>query len=122
MRQWRETRNSDLASLQMENELLSHETSFLRAQLKQAERRAGGAGQMGRLTAQLGRCRAQLEKEREKRKALRAELKKARRQLSSSEPALEDLRWLLARLDSSPAAPLLRRKAGFRTLCEKYGI
>lgn len=34
--------------------------------------------------------------------------------------ALDDLRYLLGRLDASPAAPLLRRQKGFRTLRDRY--
>lgn len=34
--------------------------------------------------------------------------------------ALGDLRYLLGKLDSSPAGPLLRRQKGFRNLRERY--
>lgn len=34
--------------------------------------------------------------------------------------ALGDLRYLLGKLDSSPAGPLLRRQKGFRALRERY--
>jgi len=107
----------------MENELLTHETLFLRAQLKQARRRKETeAGASGDLTERLTRAQARVAEERRKRKALGKQLKQHKRKLRRAKPALDDLTWLLSRLNESPLAPLLRRKAGFRTLTKRYGI
>jgi hypothetical protein len=107
----------------MENELLTHEALFLRAQLKQARRRKETeAGANGDHDGRLTRSQARLAEEREKRKTIGKQLKQNRRKLRKAESALKDVTWLLTRLDRSPAGPLLRRKAGFRTLTERYGI
>lgn len=83
----------ELVSLQMENNLLTHEVRLLRAQLAAAKK------------WRKNREREDLE------------------QGSSPEQkqAFEDLRYLVDRLNGSSLGPVLRRRAGFRTLVERYG-
>lgn len=112
MRELRQSRAGDLASLQMENELLAHEVRHLRALLKQAERHADPV---------VRRAKAQVQKEQKLRKKAEVQARRAARQLKRSRDAEDDLRWLLQRLGSSPAGPLLRRRPGFAALYERYG-
>lgn len=86
---------SSLAALHMENELLAHENRLLRARLD-------AAGAVGVVTDEYGN-----------ESITQAELQRLRK-------AENDLRWFLTRLDQSPVGPVLRRWAGFRTLCERY--
>jgi hypothetical protein len=41
--------------------------------------------------------------------------------VGDAQQVLTDLRWLLARLSESPLGVVLRRRAGFRALIERYG-
>lgn len=85
---------ADVSGLQMENNLLIHENRLLRARLTDAERlmrQLRGADTDGGPT------------------------------LADLRQAHEDMRHLVKRLNNSGMGPLLRRKAGFRTLVERYG-
>jgi hypothetical protein len=81
----------DHVSLQMENELLALEVRFLRARLKSIEREVG------------------------------SELQQRFTELSAEHRrVLGDMRWMLRRMNESPAGPMLRRLGGFRALLERY--
>ena len=80
----------------MENELLTFEVRFLKAQLAEIERLRSRLEETERSVADL------------------------RSQLAGSERAKKDLVLLLRRLTNSPLGPLLRLKRGFRTLEQQY--
>jgi hypothetical protein len=90
----REPSVTDLARLQMENELLSLEVGHLRARLKTYD-------QLSQSEKDAKRRLQQLQKR--------------------HEVVLQDMRRLLRRLNSSPAGPLFRRWKGFNVLFTKYG-
>ena len=102
MKPLRQSSIDDLASLQMENELLMHEVRYLRARVTSAERQAAQAS------------RAQQAAPKPESPARPVAVEETHRQ------AEDDLRWLLRRLDESPLGLLLRRKQGFRTLLSRY--
>ncbi len=87
------TTPDEATALAMENELLRYEVRHLRARLAAAQK---GAPQ-GQPEGGQGAPAA-----------------------AGQDTAREDLVWLLERLDSSPAGPLFRGRAGFRTLRAKY--
>lgn len=127
----------------MENSLLTYEARHLRARLQAAERAAKQArGRIGalekknsnveqklreaneRLRAERGRTRdlnAQLKDLRTKRQRLASELTEVEAKAQAGQVAAADLAWLIDRLDRSPLGPLFRRRAGFRTLLDRYG-
>lgn len=125
MRPLHQAEAAELASLQMENELLSHETRHLRAQLKQAEReirRLKGQDAQQDLQTALQQARARAQRQSDLRVRAQQEAKRATRQLRKYKRAHDDLVWLLQRLSSSPAGPLLRRRPGFQAMCQRYGV
>lgn len=87
---------TDIDVLRMENELLSFEVRFLKAQIAQTEH----------LKARLTECEHQLE-----------ESKRTAARLEGTE---KDLVWLLRSLVSSPLGSFLRLKRSFRTLEQRY--
>jgi hypothetical protein len=82
----------ELVSLQMENNLLTHEVRLLRAQLTAAQK-------------------WRKNREREDREGGTTPEQKQ---------AFEDIRSLVGRLNRSGLGPVLRRRAGFRVLVERY--
>ncbi len=99
----------DLPALTMENDLLRHEITHLRARLS---------------AAQDGQRRANQEVRR-LQGIVRTGGGKAPGQGSLTAPGTRDksrndMIWLLRRLDTSPARVLLRRYPGFRALKERY--
>jgi hypothetical protein len=117
----------DLASLQMENELLMHEIRYLRARVTSAERAVANASSAQRAAPKPAKPANPTPVAAEDRpKPAKAAASKPE---GPAEPvavegkhrqAEEDLRWLLRRLDESPLGLLLRRKQGFRTLLSRY--
>jgi hypothetical protein len=83
----------ELTSLQMENNLLIHEVRMLRAQLAAAQ----------------------------KWRKNREQADRDEGTTPEQKQAFQDMRHLVDRLNGSSVAPVLRRKAGFRTLVERYG-
>ena len=121
MKPLRQSSIDDLASLQMENELLMHEIRYLRARVTSAERQAAQGS-----SAQPAAPKPVKPAQPAKPGPIAAAASKPE---SPAEPvagkgthrqAEEDLRWLLRRLDESPLGLLLRRKQGFRTLLSRY--
>jgi hypothetical protein len=112
----------ELATLQMENELLAHEIRHLRARLAQGERAftKAAAAKRDRQKDKLTKVRSRLDQEKKLRRATERKNARLLRRLEGARAAQEDLRWLLERLDGSVAGPLLRRRAGFRALTKKY--
>jgi len=95
----------ETSALLMENELLRYEVTHLRARVEAAEagqRNPKGTKGKGKPGPKSGP---------------RADDEIARR----NQQAYDDVRWLVRRLDSTPLSPALRRFAGFRTMCERYG-
>jgi hypothetical protein len=125
MRALRQLDDQASPSLQMENELLGHETRHLRARLAQAERRLRRAReQSDRLPereAKITSLRERLDRERKLRKAAERTIKRKDKQLARAAATEADLRWLLDRLQRSLAGPFLRRRPGFRALLDKHG-
>ena len=91
---------SDLARLQMENELLNLEVGHLRARLKTSDEQRKDANDSRRALVRTRRRLDALQKR--------------------HDATVHDMRRLLRRLDGSPARPLLRRWKGFRVLLAKY--
>jgi hypothetical protein len=124
----RQSSIDDLASLQMENELLMHEIRYLRARVTSAERQASHVSRAQRAAPKPEKPAKSAKSERI------AEEDRPMPGTAASDPeggaghavemthrqAEEDLRWLLRRLDESPLGLLLRRKQGFRTLLSRY--
>ena len=81
----------ELVSLQMENDLLTHENRHLRARLRA----------WNKVFAETDPAPAPEE-------------------LARNAEAYEDLRWVLQRLSARPFGPLLRRRRGFRDLIQRY--
>ena len=102
MRPLRHTQPDEATTLAMENELLRHEVVHLRARL------LATAAELRRLekeTSAAGRPVAAA--------------------VEAAEPpvpdeTLNDLRWLLRRLEGSPLAWVLRRREGYRQLVDAY--
>jgi hypothetical protein len=96
------------SQLLLENELLTNEVRHLR-------------GQANDLRQKLDKSHENVRRlEAGAPAASRQETPQQREQRALQEQSLEDLRWLLARLDRSPAGPLLRRYGGFKTLKARY--
>jgi hypothetical protein len=81
----------DPTQLRMENDLLQHEITYLRSELRQAQERLDAEGP-------------------EIDPAVAEELAEARK----------DLRWLLRRLDAPPIGWLVRRRSGFQNLWSRW--
>ena len=113
----------DLASLQMENELLAHEVRHLRARLAQSERASEKARAAGRkeLAEKLKDMRVRFKQEKKLRRASDRENARLKRRLAKARAAEDDLRWLLNRLNDSPLGPFVRRRKGYLALTDKYG-
>lgn len=94
-------------SVTMENRLLTVEVEFLRGRCRELESLA---------------ARAEADQRSRATKAGRndARVTKLRQDVAELRQARSDLRWLLERLDRSPAGPLFRRFEGFRTLQERW--
>lgn len=114
MKEFYEASPSDVSALRMENDLLMHEVVHLRGRLGAAERRLKGSASGGRATGEVASLKAQL------RKARTANRESSRRAKRYRE-ADRDVRMLVKRLNTSPLGPVLRRRAGFKALVEKYG-
>lgn len=110
--------------LRLENELLSLENRLLRggrtagtgdvsAAVKRARREEREKGREA-----LHRLRAKFEADTAERRAQFASVPHQR--LARLQKAESDLRWLVGRLDSSPAGPFLRRWEGWRILRDRY--
>jgi hypothetical protein len=120
----RQSSIDDLASLQMENELLMHEIRYLRARVTSAERAVADASSAqgaapkpanpAPVAAEARPKPAKAAASKPESGAAPVAVEEAHRQTEA------DLRWLLRRLDESPLGPLLRRKQGFRTLLSRY--
>jgi hypothetical protein len=89
-----ESKPEDVTSLQMENNLLAHEVKLLRGRLRS-------------VTRQLRDMQA-------------ADEDGTPAGLAQMRQAYDDIHHLVERLNSSGLGPLLRRRAGFRTLLERY--
>ncbi len=126
---------TDIDALRMENELLTFEVRFLKAQLAEPERTRAqleeARAQLEEARAQLEEVRAQLEEVRAQLEArlaeserargqLEARLAKAERSIARLEGAETDLVLLLRRLANSPLGRVLRRKQTFRALEQRY--
>jgi hypothetical protein len=85
-----------VASLQMENNLLTHEIRLLRARLKAAK-----------VSSLVGKH--------EDIEVVSSE------QMDSYRQADEDIRHLVRRLNQAGIGSILRRRPGFRTLIDRYG-
>jgi hypothetical protein len=103
--------HDDLAALQLENQLLTQEVRFLRANLKTLEREATDPDETA-----IGAKERQADKKSRKKmtEVPTAELKRL-------QTADEDVRWLVRRLDDSGLGRLLRTRGGFKALIERYG-
>lgn len=86
-----QSRPAEEVTLQMENELLAQEVAHLRARL------AGRGGASGHVATNDGPVPEAYRK------------------------AWSDIRWLISRLDSSPARFLLERFDGYLVLRDRYG-
>jgi hypothetical protein len=94
----------EVSALVMENELLRYEVIHLRARLAAAEKAVAKAQRAhDPSTPPSSRPSATPIRDGEDASQVR-----------------EDLVWLLGRLDASPLGPLMRRRAGFRALRERY--
>jgi len=105
----------DLAALQLENQLLTQEVRFLRANLKVMERAATDPDQ----TAAGAAAAKTLKATKKGRGKKTTEVSAA--ELKRLQTADEDVRWLVRRLDDSGLGRLLRTRGGFKTLIERYG-
>jgi hypothetical protein len=92
MRPMHQSQPDELMSLQMENELLTLEVRHLRARL-----RAVGVDPQSASGGESEVVPSQYEQ------------------------AYRDVRWLIRRLNNSPAGIVLRRREGFRALVKRYG-
>ena len=98
------------ARLVLENDLLTNEVGRLRSELDEARRAAK------RHETSLKRLQADIavgELKTMDPEELRIRLLEAQ--------ALDDIHWLVKRLDTSVLGSLLRTRAGFRLLVERYG-
>lgn len=114
----------DLVALQMENELLVHETRHLRARLKHFERE-GSAGSFTEVNRKYATELARADRQYERAERVQGKLKDAREELEAKQARLTevegDLRWLIHRLNELPGVGVaLRRTEGFHTLLERY--
>jgi chromosome segregation ATPase len=127
MRAMHQSEKSDLRTLQMENELLTHEVRHLRARLAALQRekaaREKAEGQLREERAKLRKFSAARRQERkgrkERKERTRASLEKTREDL---EKTRGDLVWLLRRLDGSVLGPVVRRRKGIQLLLNRYGV
>ena len=102
---------ADPLDLEIENDLLVHEVAFLRAKVDRLEKSAKGAG--GKLErAKANKRRAQAE--------LRATKKELEQTSAERDAAKKDIRWILERIDSSPAGRLVRSRDGFQVLAKRW--
>lgn len=101
----------DPLDLEIENDLLVHEVAFLRSKVERLERRAKGSG------SKLERAKANKRKAQAENRATRKDLEAATTELVA---AKKDLRWLLERIESSPAGWVVRRKDGFQVLAKRW--
>ena len=119
---------TDIDALRMENELLTFEVRFLKAQLAEPERIAAQLGetraQLEETRVQLGELeetRAQLEESRAQLEAQLTEAESSRADLKARLEGVEgDLVALLRGLLNSPFGRILRLKQNFRTLEQRY--
>jgi hypothetical protein len=95
----------DVTRLQAENDLLTDEVRRLRARLDELER--------------VLERRRPGERPSEREQPPPDPREEQRRRLEAQ--ALEDMHWLVNRVDGSPLGRVLRSRAGFRTLVERYG-
>jgi hypothetical protein len=91
---------TDLARLQMENELLNLEVGHLRARLRRHDDSTESREGAGQGLTETRRRLKELE--------------------TCHENTLHDMRRLLRRLNNSPAGPIFRRWKGFQVLVAKY--
>ena len=119
---------TDIDALRMENELLTFEVRFLKAQLAEPERIAAQLeetrAQLEETRVQLGvleETRAQLEESRAQLEAQLTEAESSRADLKARLEGVEgDLVALLRGLLTSPFGRILRLKQNFRTLEQRY--
>ena len=114
----------DLVSLQMENELLVHETRHLRGRLKSAEREGGGRAHT-ELNAKYNKELQRADRQFERAERVQAKLKEAKEEVEAKEARIadleSDLRWLIHRLNDLPGVgAALRRTDGFKTILARY--
>lgn len=87
--------------LVLENELLTNEVRRLRGRVAELEERL--------LRMESANRSDDFEEPRPRRRALERQ-------------ALDDLRYLIARANATPLAPLLRTRKGYRNLERRYGV
>lgn len=111
----------DPVALRMENDLLMLEVEHLRGHVRDMPKEADS---LRRHLARAEQLRAQAESQhvRAESQLARAESQLAaeRERVEQLTRARSDLRWLLRRLDGSPAGFMLRRFEGFRTLMDRW--
>jgi len=105
--------SADQADLRLENTLLTNELRRLRAELVTTRRELRAARSRVKELQAAGGGAAVPERE--------AMTPKVRRTRKLEAQALDDMHWLVNRVDRSPIGPLLRRREGFRTLKQRYG-
>ncbi|WP_345460540.1 hypothetical protein [Nocardioides marinquilinus] len=133
----------DAPALAMENELLRYEITHLRARLAAAEERdqrrdrevqewrerqeakagkpAGDApAAQGGTPQQTGQSGKPGHTGKSGKPGKPGKPAKAGQHRDAGGAARDDLVWLLQRLEGTPAAPLLRRRSGYRRLVETY--
>ncbi|WP_183098447.1 hypothetical protein [Nocardioides pelophilus] len=101
------------ADLRLENALLTNELRHLRAELANVRRQLRAARSRVKELQAAGGTAAAPDDE--------ATTPKMRRTRKLEAQALDDMHWLVNRVDRSPIGPLLRRREGFRTLKQRYG-
>ncbi|HEY3015029.1 MAG TPA: hypothetical protein VGJ41_07965 [Nocardioides sp.] len=115
MKATRRPDHDDLAALQLENQLLTQEVRFLRANLKTLEREATEPDETA--VAAKERKAAKAEKKNRRNKIVEVPADELKR----LQTADEDVRWLVRRLDDSGLGRILRTRGGFKALIERYG-
>jgi uncharacterized protein HemX len=102
---------TDIDALRMENELLTFEVRFLKAQLSARETEAE------RFAAQL---KSQLEESGRRLEESERSAEQLRGQLAEAQRAKQDLVLLLTRLSGSPLGWIFRLRENFRILEQRY--
>lgn len=105
--------SADQADLRLENTLLTNELRRLRAELANSRRQLRNARSRIKELEAAGGGAPTPDRE--------VMTPKARRTRKLEAQALDDMHWLVNRIDRSPIGALLRRREGFRALKERYG-
>jgi hypothetical protein len=114
---------SDVASLRMENDLLIQEVRHLRGRVAAAERalKNHDARIQAAVKVAVREANAKTATARANARKARMARREAAERARTYRQADRDMRRLVRRLNTSPLGPLLRRRAGFRTLVDRYG-